>query len=104
MNETLVGVLWGIALGPRAAGIFDPRSWREESNVITLEVMRIVLGASAGSVLLDVALTLFTATGLFAIGVDLPKNYVWKHRKGLSILVVPTMAIGWVTVAGTQGL
>jgi sodium/hydrogen antiporter len=39
------------------------------------------------------------ATGLFAIGVELPKSYMAKHAKGLSIMVVPTMAIGWIIVA-----
>ena len=76
-------------MGPYFAGIFDPRSWASTvgSVDITLEVMRIVL-----------------ATGLFAIGVELPKSYMAKHAKGLAIMVVPTMAIGWGIVAGTQFL
>lgn len=40
------------------------------------------------------------ATGLFAIGVELPQNYMAKHVKGLLVMVVPTMAFGWVIVAG----
>jgi NhaP-type Na+/H+ or K+/H+ antiporter len=40
------------------------------------------------------------ATGLFAIGVELPKTYMAKHAKGLAAMVVPTMGIGWVIVAG----
>lgn len=40
------------------------------------------------------------AMGLFAIGVELPKSYMAKHVRGLLVLVVPTMAIGWVIVAG----
>ncbi|KAF5348270.1 hypothetical protein D9756_010464 [Leucocoprinus leucothites] len=70
-------------MGPLCAGIFDPRSWATESNHITLEIMRVVL-----------------ATGLFAIGVELPKSYMYDHMKGLFAMVVPTMAIGWVIVAG----
>ena len=70
-------------MGPHGANIFSPRSWGSKSDVITLEVMRIVL-----------------ATGLFAIGVELPKSYLAKHAKGLLAMVVPTMAIGWVIVAG----
>ncbi|KAF5348263.1 hypothetical protein D9756_010463 [Leucocoprinus leucothites] len=38
------------------------------------------------------------ATGLFAIGVDLPKLYMYKHMKGLLAMVVPTMAIGLLKV------
>ena len=70
-------------MGPLCAGIFDPRSWSHDTNRITLEVTRIVL-----------------ATGLFAIGVELPRAYMWEHVKGLTVLIVPTMAIGWVIVAG----
>jgi sodium/hydrogen antiporter len=37
--------------------------------------------------------------GLFAIGVQLPKSYMLEHVKGLLIMVVPTMAVGWIIVA-----
>lgn len=70
-------------MGPLVANIFDPRSWGTDSNVITLEVMRVVL-----------------ATGLFAIGIELPQSYLAEHAKGLLVLVIPTMAFGWLVVAG----
>ena len=82
-----MGTLFGILMGPHFAGVFDPRSWGSGSDEITLEVMRIVL-----------------ATGLFAIGVELPKSYMARHAKSLLALVVPTMAIGWVIVAGVYSL
>ncbi|KAF8625387.1 hypothetical protein AX15_005408 [Amanita polypyramis BW_CC] len=72
-------------MGPHVANIFNPRSWvHPPFNVdnITLEVMRIVL-----------------ATGLFAIGVELPRSYMYDHAKSLLILIVPTMAIGWIIVS-----
>ena len=81
----LLGTIFGIIVGPQCANIFDPRSWGEFTNAITLEVMRVTL-----------------AIGLFAIGVKLPGPYMAKHAKGLLILVVPTMAFGWVVVAGAQ--
>jgi NhaP-type Na+/H+ or K+/H+ antiporter len=40
------------------------------------------------------------ATGLFAIGVELPQSYMSKHFRGMLVMVVPTMAFGWVVVAG----
>jgi NhaP-type Na+/H+ or K+/H+ antiporter len=40
------------------------------------------------------------ATGLFAVGVELPCAYMKEHAKSLLIMVVPTMAFGWVIVAG----
>jgi hypothetical protein len=71
-------------MGPYVAGVFDPRSWGNETR-ITLEVMRIVL-----------------ATGLFAIGVELPHSYMAKHSAGLLVMVVPTMAFGWGVVASER--
>jgi NhaP-type Na+/H+ or K+/H+ antiporter len=40
------------------------------------------------------------ATGLFAIGVELPNSYMARHAKSLLAMVIPTMAIGWIIVAG----
>lgn len=84
INEVVLGTAFGILMGPHCANIFNPRSWNENTNTITLEVMRVVL-----------------ATGLFAIGVELPKSYLADHAKGLLVMVVPTMAFGWLIVAGT---
>ncbi|KAL0576454.1 hypothetical protein V5O48_005529 [Marasmius crinis-equi] len=83
INEVLLGTTFGILMGPYAANIIDPRSWGTSEEKVTLEVTRVVL-----------------ATGLFIIGVELPKNYLWKHLKGLLVMVVPTMAVGWVIIAG----
>ncbi|KZT10613.1 uncharacterized protein LAESUDRAFT_720955 [Laetiporus sulphureus 93-53] len=82
ISEVVLGTVFGIIIGPSCANVFDPRSWGSHSNIITLEVMRIVL-----------------ATGLFAIGVQLPRSYMADHVKGLLVMVVPTMAFGWVVVA-----
>ncbi|ETW80394.1 Na(+)/H(+) antiporter [Heterobasidion irregulare TC 32-1] len=83
INEVVLGTAFGILIGPYVANIFNPRSWDVETNALTLEVMRIVL-----------------ATGLFAIGVELPQSYMAKHFKSLLIMVVPTMAFGWLVCAG----
>ncbi|KAH9948975.1 Sodium/hydrogen exchanger family-domain-containing protein [Amylocystis lapponica] len=82
INEVVLGTAFGVIIGPYCAGIFDPRSWLADSNAVTLEVMRVVL-----------------ATGLFAIGVELPQSYMADHAKGLFAMVVPTMAFGWIIVA-----
>lgn len=74
-------------MGPHCANIFDPRSWLNDSNTLTLEITRVVL-----------------ATGLFAIGVELPGSYMRDHARGLLALVVPTMTIGWVSVAAFMHL
>ncbi len=83
MNEVVLGTVFGIILGPHVLDIFNPRSWTHLTDVLTREIMRIVL-----------------ATGLFAIGVELPKRYLAIHAKSLLIMVVPTMAFGWLVSAG----
>lgn len=75
--------MFGIFMGPYFADVFDPRSWGSHTDLVTLEVTRVVL-----------------ATGLFAIGVELPKSYMIRHAKSLVVMVVPTMAVGWFIVAG----
>lgn len=73
IGEAALGTAFGVIIGPHVANIFDPRSWGSnatEQNKITLEIMRIVL-----------------ATGLFAIGVELPKAYLAEHVRSLLVLV-----------------
>ena len=83
MNEVALGTGFGVLLGPHVSGIFDPRAWTGITDALTREIMRVVL-----------------ATGLFAIGVELPKRYMAEHAKSLLIMVVPTMAFGWLVSAG----
>jgi hypothetical protein len=68
-------------LGPYGTNIFDPRSWgngsNESINNITLEFTRVVIGI-----------------GVFAVGVELPKKYMYRHWKSLFFLLVPVMT--WV--------
>lgn len=85
MNEVVLGTGFGVVLGPHVSGIFDPRSWTGVTDVLTREIMRVVL-----------------ATGLFAIGVELPKRYMAEHARSLLIMVVPTMAFGWLVSASKR--
>ena len=43
MNEVILGTGFGILLGPHVLGIFDPRSWTQVTDVLTREIMRVVL-------------------------------------------------------------
>ncbi|KAG9124548.1 hypothetical protein FRC07_011171 [Ceratobasidium sp. 392] len=81
IGEAVIATVFGIIIGPYVAGIFDPRGWagsHEVVNEITLEVTRVVL-----------------AIGVFAIGVELPKQYMLKHWRSLFYLLVPVMTYGW---------
>ncbi|KAG5634264.1 hypothetical protein H0H81_002662, partial [Sphagnurus paluster] len=82
VNEVVLGTAFGVLMGPYVANVLNPRSWGTDTPFITREVTRIVL-----------------ATGLFAIGVELPRSYTAKHAKSLIYMVVPTMAIGWAIVS-----
>ncbi|KAN0128122.1 Sodium/hydrogen exchanger [Lactarius tabidus] len=82
MNEVVFGTGFGVLLGPHVLDIFDPRTWTGITDVLTREIMRIVL-----------------ITGLFTIGVHLPNRYMAEHAKSLLIMVVPTMAFGWFVSA-----
>ncbi|KAJ3487410.1 hypothetical protein NLI96_g3569 [Meripilus lineatus] len=82
INEVILGTAFGVLMGPYCADVLDPRSWGPTSNRITLEVLRVVL-----------------VVGLFIIGVQLPKRYLLEHLQGMLVMVIPTMAFGWVVIA-----
>ena len=83
INEVVLGTVFGVLIGPHVGNLLDPRSWTSDINFLTREVTRIVL-----------------VIGLFIIGVRLPEAYMAKKAKSLLAMVIPTMAIGWVIVAG----
>jgi sodium/hydrogen antiporter len=83
INEVVLGTAFGVVMGPYVANVIDPRSWGTNQNAITLEIMRVTL-----------------AIGLFIIGAGLPRSYLRDHVKGLLIMVIPTMAFGWLVVGG----
>ncbi|GAA5822504.1 hypothetical protein JCM3770_002440 [Rhodotorula araucariae] len=85
VGEAIIATCFGIAFSGYAAGIFAPRTWSDghHTDEITLELTRIVIALS-----------------VFAVGVELPKAYVWRHWRGLSILLGPIMLLGWMVSAG----
>ncbi|KAK7044881.1 Na-H-exchanger domain-containing protein [Favolaschia claudopus] len=86
IGEAIWAFVFGVIIGPYGANIFNPRGWggghEETSNIITLEVTRVVL-----------------AIGVFAIGVELPKAYMRRHWKSLFFLLGPVMIWGWAVSA-----
>jgi hypothetical protein len=78
--------------GPYAIGLLDPNAWgghhegyNEVANEITLEVTRVVL-----------------AIGVFAIGVELPKQYLKKHWRSLAMMIGPGMVVGLDSIILTE--
>jgi NhaP-type Na+/H+ or K+/H+ antiporter len=81
IGEAIWAFLFGVVIGPYGSNVFNPRGWargnEEVVDTVTLEVTRVVL-----------------AIGVFAIGVELPKQYMKKHWKSLFFLLAPVMT--WV--------
>ncbi|KIW03802.1 sodium/hydrogen antiporter, variant [Verruconis gallopava] len=77
IGEATVATLCGIIFGPHAANLINPLEWGN-TDQITLEFSRIVLVVQC-----------------FAVGVELPKNYMEKHWKSVTLLLVPVMTWGY---------
>lgn len=78
IGEATVATLCGIIFGPHAANLFNPHEWGNIDK-ITLECSRIVLVVQC-----------------FAVGVELPKAYMERHWKSVTLLLVPVMTWGWL--------
>ncbi|KAF8504889.1 Sodium/hydrogen exchanger family-domain-containing protein [Russula emetica] len=83
IGEACSAFFFGVIIGPYGLKIFDPRSWENStSESITLEFTRVVI-----------------AIGVFAVGVELPKKYIYRHWKSLFFLLVPVTTWGWFVSA-----
>jgi Na(+)/H(+) antiporter len=78
IGEATVATLCGIIFGPHAADLIDPSSWGNV-DLITLEFSRIVLVVQC-----------------FAVGVELPRAYMEKHWRSVTLLLIPVMTFGWL--------
>ena len=78
IGEATVATICGIIFGPHGANLIDPGTWGNV-DLITLEFSRIVLVVQC-----------------FAVGVELPKSYMEKHWRSVTLLLVPVMTFGWL--------
>ncbi|KAF2126465.1 Na(+)/H(+) antiporter 2 [Dothidotthia symphoricarpi CBS 119687] len=78
IGEATVATICGIIFGPHAANLIDPSTWGNV-DLITLEFSRIVLVVQC-----------------FAVGVELPRAYMEKHWKSVTLLLIPVMTFGWL--------
>ncbi|KAF2396867.1 hypothetical protein EJ06DRAFT_174476 [Trichodelitschia bisporula] len=78
IGEATVATICGIIFGPLAANLINPDDWGN-TDQITLEFCRIVLVVQC-----------------FAVGVELPKSYMEKHWKSVTMLLIPVMTFGWL--------
>lgn len=78
IGEATVATICGIIFGPHAADLINPLTWGN-TDQITLEFSRIVLVVQC-----------------FAVGVELPKNYMERHWRSVVFLLVPVMTFGYL--------
>jgi NhaP-type Na+/H+ or K+/H+ antiporter len=78
IGEATVATICGIIFGPHAANLINPMTWGNV-DLITLEFSRIVLVVQC-----------------FAVGVELPRAYMEKHWKSVTLLLIPVMTFGWL--------
>ncbi|KAF1996797.1 hypothetical protein P154DRAFT_401067, partial [Amniculicola lignicola CBS 123094] len=78
IGEATVATICGIIFGPHAADLINPLEWGN-TDLITLEFSRIVLVVQC-----------------FAVGVELPRSYMEKHWKSVTLLLIPVMTYGWL--------
>jgi NhaP-type Na+/H+ or K+/H+ antiporter len=81
IGEATVATVVGIIFGPHAANLINPLDWGN-TDQITLEFSRIVLVVQC-----------------FAVGVELPKSYMERHWKSVTLLLLPVMTFGWLVTS-----
>jgi NhaP-type Na+/H+ or K+/H+ antiporter len=81
IGEATVATVCGIIFGPHAADLINPGTWGNVDQ-ITLEFSRIVLVVQC-----------------FAVGVELPKYYMEKHWRSVTLLLIPVMTFGWLVTS-----
>ena len=73
-------------------------SWVRMSPTSSIHVHGSIHHSTLTSITLEVTRITLT-TGLFIIGAQLPGSFMYKHVKSLLVMIVLTMAIGWIIVA-----
>ncbi|KAK4186835.1 alkali metal cation/H+ antiporter Nha1 C terminus-domain-containing protein [Podospora australis] len=82
IGEATVATLCGVIFGPHAANVIDPINQWSSVDIITIEFSRIVLVVQC-----------------FAVGVELPKFYMERHWKSVTLLLIPVMLFGWLVTS-----
>lgn len=81
LSEPPLAMLTGLAFGPKGIGAIDPEEWGLDDKHAQ-EITRVIVGLQ-----------------VFAVGLELPKNYLPKHWFSIFMLIGPVMAVGWVICA-----
>ncbi|KAH3688529.1 hypothetical protein WICPIJ_000479 [Wickerhamomyces pijperi] len=81
LGEAIISFIYGLIIGPHSLNWFNPIKWGN-LDIITLEISRVVL-----------------CLQIFISAVELPKKYMLNHGISVFMVLLPTMAIGWLIMA-----
>lgn len=87
LTPPLLALVVGIVLGPDVSGAVDPAAWGLDVLHLVEQVTWLTLGIS-----------------LFAIGVHLPPDYVWRHVRPLFLVAVVGTVLMWLASGLVVGL
>ncbi|KAJ1818335.1 hypothetical protein LPJ75_001477 [Coemansia sp. RSA 2598] len=82
LSESLVAMLFGIIIGPQAINVVDPRDF-VDTGKFTLEFARYVI-----------------AIQVMAAGITLPRRYIVRKWRTMSVMLGPVMVVMWLVTAG----
>ncbi|KAJ1642443.1 hypothetical protein LPJ64_005717, partial [Coemansia asiatica] len=82
LSESLVAMLFGIIIGPQAINVVDPRDFVDTSK-FTLEFARYII-----------------AIQVMAAGITLPRRYIVRKWRTMSVMLGPVMVVMWLVTAG----
>ena len=78
-SDPIIALLFGILLGP-TLGVLNPLEWGISQEVLVEQAARFTL-----------------AIGLMGVALRLPKNYVFRHWRSLSVLLGLVMPLMWLS-------
>ncbi|KAG4437520.1 hypothetical protein IFR05_006992 [Cadophora sp. M221] len=81
LSEPPLAVLYGIILGPHVLKFIAPRHWGLNDEIVQ-EITRVIVGIQC-----------------FAVGIELPKHYFYRHWKSVLYFLGPVMTFSWAITA-----
>ncbi|KAJ1666641.1 hypothetical protein IW140_002600 [Coemansia sp. RSA 1813] len=82
LSETLLAMAFGIAIGPYALNWVDPSQWSSNEKGLSQEFSRFAL-----------------AIKVMIAGVTLPKKYLMREWRSMTMLLLPVMSIMWLVAS-----
>lgn len=101
LSEPPIALLFGIVLGPRVLGWLSPNYCGVNGcpNGIAIPGDQDVGGWGWGDNVVQEITRVIVGIQVFAIGVELPKYFMGRHRTSVAMMLGPVMIVGWLICA-----